>query len=159
MWITHAFDWNQHKEGGLCELLHFKPIPGERERTITLEPPAALFGRLLSATGEPLRDVSLECGYETSYASGGRFPALRTDVQGRFRYELPAGGPFKVLSRSRVSFSLAQKLTAEPGEQIDFGELVVSTKGFSGTVTAKSPPKRTPPPAADAGQKASTSSK
>jgi len=37
---------------GLCKLLHFKPIPEERQRTITLEPPAVLTGRLVSPDGE-----------------------------------------------------------------------------------------------------------
>ena len=54
-------------EGGLCKFLHFKPIPGERERIITLEPPAILTGRLVSEAGEPLRDMSINCSYAVGY--------------------------------------------------------------------------------------------
>jgi beta-lactamase regulating signal transducer with metallopeptidase domain len=150
-WIKHKeLYWTQHKEGGLCKFLHFKPIPGERERTITLEPPAVLTGRLVSPAGEPLRDVSIDCSYETGYNSVGGFPQARTDAQGRFRYEIPGGGPFQVASRSGSFFSLARDLTVQSGEQVDFGELVVSASDrIRSTVTAKNPPKRTLSPAVD----------
>lgn len=148
-------DSTQQKEGALCKFIHFKPLPGERERTITLEPPAVLTGRLVSPTGEPLRDVSIDCDYELGYNSVGGFPKVQTDAQGRFRYEIPGGGPFHVASRSGSFFSLARDLSVESGEQVDFGELVVSAgKGIRSTVTAKHPPKRTRSPAADGIQKA-----
>jgi hypothetical protein len=159
-WINQELDRTQHKEGGLCKFVHFKPMPGERERTVTLEPPAVLTGRLLSAAGEPLRDVSIDCHFDMSYNSVGAFPETRTDAQGRFRYEIPGGGPFHVASRSGSFFSLARDLAVESGEQVDFGELVVSAiDRIRSTVTAKSPPKRTLSAAADAVQKVSTSSK
>jgi hypothetical protein len=160
-WIKHKeLDRTQHKEGGLCTFLHFKPAPGERERIITLEPPAVLTGRLVSPAGEPLRDVSIDCNYELSYNSVGGVPEVRTDAQGRFRYEIPGGGPFHVASRSGSFFSLARDLAVESGEQVDFGELVVNAiDRIHSTVTAKSPPKRTLSAAADAVPKASTSSK
>ncbi len=122
-WVKHKeLSWTQHKEGGLCRFLHFKPIPGERERTITLEPPAVLTGRLVSPAGEPLRNVLIDCDYETGYNSVAGFPQARTDAQGRFRYEIPGGGPFHVASRSRSFFSLVRDLTVQSGEQVDFGE-------------------------------------
>jgi hypothetical protein len=150
-WVKHKeIFWTQHKESGLCKFLHFKPIPGERERTITLEPPAVLTGRLVSPAGEPLRDVSINCSYELSYNSIGQFPEARTDAQGRFRYEIPGGGPFQVVSRSGRFLSLARDLTVQSGEQVDFGELVVSASDrVRSTVTPKNPPKRTLSPAAD----------
>jgi beta-lactamase regulating signal transducer with metallopeptidase domain len=150
-WIKHKeLDQTQHQEGGLCKFLHFKPTPGERERTITLEPPAVLTGRLVSPAGEPLRDVLIDCSYETGYNSIGQFPEARTDAQGRFRYEIPGGGPFQVASRSGSFFSLARDLTVQSGEQVDFGEVVVSTSDrIRSSVTPKNPPKRSLSPPAD----------
>jgi beta-lactamase regulating signal transducer with metallopeptidase domain/protocatechuate 3,4-dioxygenase beta subunit len=154
MWIAQQqIDSTELKSGELRKFLHFKPIPGERERTITLDPPAVLTGRLVSPTGEPLPNVLIGGTYETDYNSLAQLSETRTDAQGRFRYEIPGGGPFRVGSQSIGLLPFARDLMVQAGEQIDFGELVVSTKGFSGAVTAKSPPKRTPPSAADAKHK------
>ncbi len=134
------------RKGGLCKFLHFKPIPGERERTITLEPPAVLIGRLVSPEGEPLHNVSLEiCDYNGS-SFRRRGPMRKAD----FAIELPAGGPFQLVSRSGRFISLARGLMVEAGEQIDFGELDITTVGDRATVTAKTPPKRTPQPGGNA---------
>ena len=100
--------WMKHEGTGLTRFLRFKLMPGEVERTITLEAPAVLTGRLVSPAGEPLRDVSIDCSYDTGYNSAGGFPQARTDAQGRFRYEIPGGGPFHVASRSGTFFSLAR---------------------------------------------------
>jgi len=162
MWIDQVtVNSTGHKPGGLCKFVYFKPLPGERERTITLDPPAVLTGRLVSPTGEPLRDVVIGGMYAMDYNFSAQLSETRTDAQGRFRYEIPGGGPFRVGSQSSFGgfLALARDLTVESGEQIDFGELVVSTKGFSGAVTAKSRPKRTPPSAADTKHKEWPSSK
>jgi hypothetical protein len=142
--------WFKHEATGLMKFLRFTPQPGETERAITLDPPAVLTGRLVSAEGKPLAERKIDCDYSLGYNSIGQFPQAQTDAQGRFRYELPAGGPFHIASRSRGFASLANDLTVQSGEKIDLGDLVVSSGNtFLATVTAKSPAKRTKSPAAE----------
>ncbi len=117
-----------------------------------------LTGRLVSPTGEPLPNVLIGGTYETDYNSLAQLSETRTDAEGRFRYEIPGGGPYRVGSQSIGLLPFARDLTVQAGEQLDFGELVVTEKGFSGTVTAKSRLKRTQSSAADATQKANSKS-
>ena len=78
----------RHRASGLTKLIDFTPQPGETQRTIVLEPPAVVTGRLLSEEGAPLSNVKIEC------FSLIRIPTAITDPDGNFRVELPAGGPF-----------------------------------------------------------------
>ena len=72
---------------------------------------------------------------------------MRTDAQGRFRYELPGGGPFHVLSRSLGSyFDLTHQIVDRTGRT---GRLWRTRRRrravLRSKVTAKNPPKRTRP--------------
>jgi len=113
--------WFQHKQTGLCKFVHFRPMPGEKKRMITLEPPAVVTGRLVSPAGEPLGDVGISCFYHVAYNMFGQIPGVKTDANGRFRQELPGGGSFRL----SPPFAPRDKyLTVESGQQIDLGELV-----------------------------------
>jgi hypothetical protein len=145
--------WIKHEATGLTKLLQFSAKPGESERTITLEPPAVLTGRLVSADGHPLAGRSINCMDSSGGHSVIELQRLHTDARGGFRCEIPSGGPFELYSYA-VGYagfaSLARDLTVQAGEQIDFGELVVNVGEDSMiTVTAKSAQKRTKLPTAD----------
>ncbi len=145
--------WLKHRATGLTRLFEFKPKAGETQRTIVLEPPAILTGRLLNPEGAPLAQLRIECRFGRGQA--GEFPATSTDEQGRFRQGLPGGGPYFV--RSPSFGRLEDKLTAFSGEQVDFGDITVDINQDRPRLSKplRGPEKRTKPPAA---VKASTAS-
>ncbi len=112
--------WLQHRASGLTKLFDFVAKAGETERTIVLDPPAVVIGRLLSEDGTPLahaplRTVNQKLGWRRSLD-------LAAGDDGRFRLELPAGGPF-ALQTQRAR--LVDNLTIEPGEQVDLGDITI----------------------------------
>ena len=141
--------WIKHKATGLSTYMHFTAKPGELERTITLEPPAVVTGRLISTEGKPFAGWSVDCDYSLGYNAVSAFPPARTDSQGRFRIEIPGGGQFDVVSRSGPFLDIARKLTVQSGEHVDFGELVVDDRANFIDFTTKMSPKRAPSGAAD----------
>jgi hypothetical protein len=77
-------------------------------------------GRLISADGTllaraPIRTDSALRGWQWSLG-------LATGADGRFRVELPAGGPFALQSQW---IDLVKNLTVEAGEQIDLGDITI----------------------------------
>ena len=142
--------WIKHNATGLSKYMEFTAKPGKTERTITLEPPAVLTGRFVSPEKKPYADWSVTCHYALDYHARDGFPPVRTNTPGRFRYEIPAGGPFEVIAHSGPIVTLAHRLTVQAGEQIDFGELVVDDR--EDFIEIKMPPKRTQSPVANASQ-------
>jgi beta-lactamase regulating signal transducer with metallopeptidase domain len=116
--------WLKHRRSGLTKLFDLVTKAGETERTIVLDPPAFVTGRLVTEYGvplarAPLRTESRERGFRRSLG-------LATGDDGRFRVELPAGGPFELSFGAYVQ--LVDKLTLEPGEQVDLGEITIEQK-------------------------------
>jgi hypothetical protein len=134
----------RHRASGLTKLLDFTPQPGEAQRTIVLEPPAVVTGRLLSEDGAPLSNVKIEC------FSFVRNPTAITDADGHLRLELPAGGPFILDAHLSSLAQVADKLTVAPGDQIDLGTITIERgrmdRGFP--KVHRGAVKRTKPPAA-----------
>ncbi len=138
--------WLRHRTSGLTKLFDFVPKPGETERTIVLEKPAAVVGQLFSEDGTPLSRVRIECDQPF------RFPSAITDREGRFRFELPGGGPFNLrasVTQLATEFvppaSLIEGLNVTAGEQIDLGRITIETpaKGQRLLKVRRSPEKRT----------------
>jgi hypothetical protein len=135
----------RHRASGLTRLIDFTPLPGETERTIVLEPPAVVTGRLVSEDGAPLSNVKIEC------FSLARSPTAITEADGHFRFEFPAGGPFELKARVVAPGDpVAVKLTVAAGEQIDLGTITIERgrmdRGFP--KVHRGAVKRTKPPAA-----------
>ena len=141
------FDSPVFRQGGLRKFLHFKPIPGEQERTITLEPPAVLIGRLVS----PGENHCATCRSTAITRWIQLFPQLRRGPMPKADFASNSRAADRLNScRSDRFISFAHGLMVEAGEQIDFGELDITTVGDRATVTAKTPPKRTPQPGGNA---------
>ncbi len=133
----------RHRASGLTRLIDFTPQPGETERTIVLEPPAVVTGRLVSEDRAPLSNVKIEC------FSLARSPTAITEADGHFRFEFPAGGPFELKARVVAPGDpVAVKLTVAAGDQIDLGTITIERgrmdRGFPkvhrGAVKRTTPP-------------------
>ena len=111
--------WFRHRSSGFARVLKFTPNVSETERTIVLEPPAVVKGRVLNTVGTPLSGIKIQCdlgdGWNDAYSE------IVTDAQGRFRRDLPPGGPFGV----SVSYGSLPRLIVASGEQIDFGDITI----------------------------------
>ena len=142
--------WFKHRSSGLTKLLHFTPKVGETERTVVLEPPAVVTGRLVTPEGGPLADLRIECVFDSN--SADRLPFVKSDAEGRFREELPAGGPFQLYCDPFPFAFFAEKLTVVAGEKVDCGQITIERdpKGLSRPKVHRGPEKRTQPPAAQA---------
>lgn len=138
--------WIKHRSSGLTKLLHFTPKVGETERTVVLEPAAVVTGRLVTPEGAPLADLRIECVFDSN--SADRLPFVKTDAEGRFREELPAGGPFQLYCDPFPFAFFAEKLTVVAGEEVDFGQITIERdpKGLSRPKVHRGPEKRTKPP-------------
>jgi beta-lactamase regulating signal transducer with metallopeptidase domain len=140
--------WLKHRTSGLTRLFDFTTKPAETERTIILQAPAVVTGRLVGEDGAPFTRVRVETTFSI------RFPSVSTNADGRFRCELPAGGPFDLRARVSPSGSdfafpveLAEKLTVVAGEQVDLGTITIEpgAKGSRQAKVLRSPVKRTAP--------------
>lgn len=118
--------WFKHRATGLTKLVHFTPKAGETERTIVLEPPAVVTGRLVTPEGRPIGNEALECVFDEN--SSERLPAVKTDSDGKFRYELPAGGPLQLYSSPFPYAWITDHLYVNSGEQVDFGSITIERK-------------------------------
>jgi hypothetical protein len=134
--------WLRHRASGLAKFLEFTPKAGETERTIVLEVPAVVTGRLVTSEGTPIPKVQIECRFGLGPS---QLPGVSTDSQGRFRQELPAGGPFALSTQPYSEF--AEKLTVVAGEQVDFGDIAIDLNQERPRMAKKphSPVKRTRP--------------
>jgi RNA polymerase sigma factor (sigma-70 family) len=100
--------------------------------TVTLRPLAALTGRAVRKTGEPLAGYAVEVDawpqleLREHDKQLGR-PAVVTDQEGRFRVaDLPAGVPLNFMvfaPKSRYGVIRRTKIVLEPGKARDFGAL------------------------------------
>jgi RNA polymerase sigma factor (sigma-70 family) len=100
---------------------------------VTLRPLAALTGRAVRKTGEPLAGYGVEVDawpqldWREHDRQLGRQPVVVTDMEGRFRVaDLPAGVPlnFTVIApKSRYGVIRRTKIILEPGKTRDFGAL------------------------------------
>jgi hypothetical protein len=151
--------WLRHRASGLTRLFDFIAKPGETERTIILQTPAVVTGRLVGEDGAPFTRVRVETTFSI------RFPSVSTDADGRFRCELPAGGPFDLRARVSPSGSdfafpveLAEKFTVVAGEQVDLGTITIEpgAKGSRRAKVVRGPVKRTTPTSAVKATQAST---
>ncbi len=140
--------WIKHRSSGLTKLLHFTPKVGETERTVVLEPPAVVTGRLVTPEGTPLSDLRIECVFESN--SADRLPFVSTDAEGRFRGELPAGGPFELYANPFPYAFFAEKLSVVASERVELGDIAIDRdqKGLLRPKIHRGPEKRTKPPAA-----------
>jgi beta-lactamase regulating signal transducer with metallopeptidase domain len=114
----------RHRASGLTKLFQFTPQPGETERTIVLEPPAVVTGRLVSDDGTPLSNIKLEF-YTLVSSTLVALPPLITDAKGHFRQELPTGEPFNLKAGAFQPGPLVDRLTVAAGEQIDLGTITI----------------------------------
>ena len=151
--------WLKHRASGLTRLFDFTTKPGETERTIILQAPAVVTGRLIGEDAGPFARVRVETTFSI------RFPSVSTDADGRFRCELPAGGPFDLRARVSPSGSdfafpveLAEKLTVVAGEQVDLGTIKIEpgAKGSRRAKVVRGPVKRTAPTSAAKATQVST---
>src|SRR5580698_1047115 len=140
--------WIKHRSSGLTKLLHFTPKVGETERTVVLVSPAVVTGRLVTPEAAPLADLRIECVFDSN--SADRLPFVKTDAEGRFREELPAGGPFELYCDPFPFAFFAEKLRVVAGEEVDFGQITIEQdpKGRSRPKVHRGPEKRTKPPIA-----------
>jgi protocatechuate 3,4-dioxygenase beta subunit len=118
--------WFKHTATGLTKSMRFTPRPGETERTITLEPPAVIVGRLVEPQQQPLRIMRLDWWLPASPINLN--PPILTDADGRFRIEVPGGEPVRlVVGASAHSWpAIREKLEVHSGEQIDLGTIVMN---------------------------------
>jgi beta-lactamase regulating signal transducer with metallopeptidase domain len=116
--------WLKHKSSGLTKSLRFTPKPSETERTVRLEPPAVIVGRLVNPQGLPVRDVRLDWRLPDMPINAN--PLTLTDANGRFRFEVPGGEPVRLVAAAAVTSwnPLREELAVESGEQIDLGKIV-----------------------------------
>jgi beta-lactamase regulating signal transducer with metallopeptidase domain len=140
--------WIRHRATGLFKLLRFTPKPGETARKIVLEPPAVVTGRLVTAEGAPISGSEIEVVFDPN--SADRLPMVKTDADGRFREELPAGGPFELYAHPFPFAFFAKKLSVDVGERVDLGEITIDrdqkNRPFQPKIN-RGPEKRTKPPA------------
>ncbi|HEV8000467.1 MAG TPA: M56 family metallopeptidase, partial [Planctomycetaceae bacterium] len=115
--------WFTQRSSGLTKLMQFTPKPQETDRTIILEPAAVVTGRLVSPEGAPLANLKIQA-FAVARAARLRLPSVMTDMEGRFREELPAGGPFG-LSADVPGVQIAGELNVIAGEQIDLGDITI----------------------------------
>ncbi len=139
--------WIKHRSSGLTKLIHFTPKVGETERTVVLEPPAVVTGRLVTPEGAPLADLRIECVFDSN--SADRLPFVSTDAEGRFRGELPAGGPFELYANPFPYAFFAEKLSVVAGERVELGDIAIDRdqKGLLQPKIHRGPEKRTKPSA------------
>jgi beta-lactamase regulating signal transducer with metallopeptidase domain len=123
--------WFRHRATGLTKLIRFTPTPGETERTIVLESPGIVTGRLTTPEGTPISKLTIGCVFD--FHSTDRLPSVDTDSEGRFRYELPPGGPFQLYANPFPNATIAEKLRIESGEHVDLGTITIerAEKEFS----------------------------
>jgi beta-lactamase regulating signal transducer with metallopeptidase domain len=134
--------WFKHKSSGLTKSLRFTPKPGETERTITLEPPAVILGRLVNPQGQPVRDTRLDWRLPETPINAN--PLALTDVDGRFRIEVPGGEPVRLVAvpGSYRTGEIRERLPVDPAEQIDLGRIVYDYDSKTGSLHLQADPER-----------------
>lgn len=134
--------WFRHKSSGLTKSLRFTPKPGETERTITLEPPAVIVGRLVDPQGQPVRDVRLDWWLPESPVNAN--PLTLTDSDGRFRFEVPGGEPVRLVAYGALRFMnpIRESLAVDSGEQIDLGKIVYDYDPKKNSLRLQADPER-----------------
>jgi beta-lactamase regulating signal transducer with metallopeptidase domain len=89
--------WLRHRASGLTKQFKFTPKAGETERTIVLEPSAVVTGRVVSPDGGAVSGIPIGA---YGVVPGGPWPSeLMSNQEGRFRINLPGGGPFSLHSQ------------------------------------------------------------
>jgi hypothetical protein len=136
--------WLRHRSSGLARLLQFSPKAGETERTIILEQPAVVTGHITTPEGAPLSNPKIECRLNS--ADVIELPSALGDTEGRFRAELPAGGPFSLSFRNLLG-RFVDDLTVVAGERVDLGDITIerNAKRPGKTKVHRGPMKRTKP--------------
>jgi hypothetical protein len=138
--------WLKQRSSGLSRLLQFTPKPQETEQTIVLEPPAVVTGRVISPEGAPQSELKIECVFDPN--SAARLPAVKTGADGRFREELPAGGPFQLYAHPFPYAFFVEKLTVAAAERVELGDITIDRDRKNGPLQPKiqrGPEKRTKP--------------
>jgi beta-lactamase regulating signal transducer with metallopeptidase domain len=138
--------WIRHRASGLFGLFHFTPKPGETARTMVLEPSAVVTGRLVTPEGAPVSGSEIEVVFAPN--SADRLPGVKTDADGRFRQELPSGGPFELYAHPFPYAFFAEKLSVVAGERVELGEITIDRDQKNGPLQPKihrGPEKRTRP--------------
>lgn len=130
-----------HPPTGLMKHLSLLPAENETERTVVLESPAIVTGRILKPDGTPWVDLPIQHQW-FEHNTGGLSRWGATDSDGRFRHPLADGGPYEVLSGWWKYNSLRKGLTVKGGELIDLGDLVVDLDKPWEPAEAKGPERR-----------------
>jgi 5-hydroxyisourate hydrolase-like protein (transthyretin family) len=104
---------------------------------------------LVTAEGAPISGSEIEVVFDPN--SADRLPMVKTDADGRFREELPSGGPFELYAHPFPFAFFAKKLSVDVGERVDLGEITIDrdqkNRPFQPKIN-RGPEKRTKPPAA-----------
>jgi hypothetical protein len=134
--------WFRYKSSGLTKSVRFTPKPGETERTITLEPPAVIVGRLVDPQGQPLRDVRLDWWLPDAVINAN--PLILTNAEGRFRFEVPGGEPVRLVAHGAVTFTnpIRESLSVNSGEHIDLGKIVYDYDPKKNSLRLQATPER-----------------
>ena len=97
---------------------------------VTLEPLAAIAGRVTDAQGTPARGATVEPQVLPGGDFSLRLPQVVTDEQGRFQFlEVPAGAEYSLVVESQRVASkdrrraFVMKLAVKPGETTDVGDV------------------------------------
>ena len=95
--------------------------------TLKLEPMASVTGQLRSGEGKPLGGLWVQA--ETPRPQSRQLPAVQTDAQGRFQFNVLPGCEYSIDARATPMgeyFGLiANHVKAEPGAKIELGEVTV----------------------------------
>ena len=79
-------------------------------------------GRVVDAQGSPVAGASVDVSREAGRAEG-RDGAVMTDAEGRFTIEGLGPGATVVIATKGDATDRTEKLSLEPGDDIDVGEL------------------------------------
>ena len=114
-------------QGRLAALRTISADGSGRPITITVLPLVKVTGQLLQANGQPVADQELGA-FSAEYHNTQMSKPTKTDADGRFEFQLPAGGPYEIRVRNSRPDAVEKKLILDR-PQVDLGAITVALRG------------------------------
>lgn len=128
-------------DGPLAARMDITPTGESGPQTIVLHPPVVVRGRLVDPQNVPLAETEIRASSRSANGGGDSLRPVATDDNGEFSVNLIVGATYTLAARPDKFAILAKDLTANPGEAVDLGDLVIDPTAKNGAAaTPKRPP-------------------